>query len=66
MTTLRVLLAQTPAPDREEPWALFDARGRVIREGRAVPSGWPAASRREAVLGASAVRIVDLKLPPMS
>ncbi|MBA3504558.1 MAG: hypothetical protein H0T80_02110 [Betaproteobacteria bacterium] len=66
MTTLRVLLADAPSSERPEPWALFDAQGRVIREGRAVPASWPAAARREAVLSASAVRIVELKLPPMS
>ncbi|MGI8896556.1 MAG: type II secretion system protein GspL [Casimicrobiaceae bacterium] len=66
MTTLRVLLANAPSSERAEPWALFDAQGRVVREGRAVPAAWPAAARREAVLSASAVRIAELRLPPMS
>jgi len=66
MTTLRVLLASAPSPEREESWALFDAAGRLVREGRAAPAAWPAASRREAVIGASGVRSVALKLPPMS
>ena len=66
MTTLRVLLANAPSQERAEAWALFDAQGRLVREGRAVPAAWPAAARREAVLGAGAVRIAELKLPPMS
>ena len=66
MTTLRVLLAHAPSPERAEPWALFDAQGRIVREGRDVAAAWPAATRREAVLSAGAVRIAELKLPPMS
>lgn len=66
MTTLRVLLTSAPSPERALPWALFDAQGRVTREGRDVPAQWPTAARREAVLSGSAVRIAALKLPPMS
>jgi hypothetical protein len=66
MTTLRVLLAAPPASARAEPWALFDDAGRVVERGRATPDRWPSATRREAVLAASLVRVIALALPPMS
>ncbi len=65
MATLRVLLASAPGPGRAQPWALVDAQGGVERTGRDPPERWPAASRREAVLAAEAVRVVALPLPPL-
>jgi hypothetical protein len=66
MSTLRVLLAAAPSPARADAWALFDDAGRCVRSGHDVPAQWPAATAREAVLAASAVRFVALTLPPMS
>ena len=66
MSILRVLLDAAPAPGRANAWALFDERGRVVRSGRGAPDTWPAAERREAVLAAARVRIVALRLPPLS
>ncbi len=65
MTTLRVLLSAPPDPDRADAWALFDAAGRRISQGRSTPAKWPAADALEAVVAAEAVRIVSLHLPPM-
>jgi len=65
VATLRVLLPAPPAADRADAWALVDERGKVLRQGREVPSRWPAAERREAVLSASAVRLLALDLPPL-
>ncbi len=65
MTTLRVLLAEAPSAARDDAWALFDAAGRNIGSGRDAAEAWPAADRREAVLAASAVRLLALTLPPM-
>jgi len=66
MATLRVLLDAAPETDRTDAWALFDANERVLQSGRGTPAAWPEADRNEAVLAASCVRIVSLKLPPMS
>jgi len=66
MSTLRVLLDSAPAAGRADAWALFDGNGRVVQTGRSAPDAWPAADRREAVLAASCVRIVGLRLPPLS
>jgi hypothetical protein len=66
MSTLRVLLPAAPSPARADAWALFDATGNCVRSGRDQPSQWPDAATREAVLAASAVRLVALKLPPMT
>jgi hypothetical protein len=65
MATLRVLLAAPPAADRADAWVLVDEQGRAIRHGRDPPSRWPVADRREAVLAASAVRLLALDLPPL-
>jgi len=66
MSTLRVLLAAAPSPARADAWTLFDATGRRERSGHDEPARWPDATAREAVLAASAVRLVALKLPPMT
>jgi hypothetical protein len=66
MSTLRVLLDAAPAADREAAWALFDDNGHVLQSGRSPPDAWPDAGRREAVLAAACVRIVGLRLPPLS
>lgn len=66
MSTLRVLLSAPPSSARAEAWALFDDAGRVVERGRSTPERWPAATRREAVLAASLVRLIALALPPMS
>ena len=66
MSTLRVLLAAAPSPARADAWALFDAAGRRERVGHDVPGSWPDTTAREAVLAASAVRLVALELPPMT
>jgi hypothetical protein len=65
MSVLRVLLAAAPSPARDAPWALYDAEGRHARSGFGNPASWPDAARREAVLAASAVRLVGVTLPPM-
>lgn len=65
MATLRVLLPAPPSADRADAWVLVDERGTVLRRGRDVPSKWPAAQRREAVLAANAVRLLALELPPL-
>ena len=66
MSVLRILLSAPPSPARAAPWALFDDAGRVIERGGSAPEGWPSAARREAVLAAALVRVVALRLPPMS
>ncbi|HET9046492.1 MAG TPA: type II secretion system protein GspL [Casimicrobiaceae bacterium] len=66
MSVLRVLLSAPMSPTRAEPWALFDDAGRVVDRGRSTSDRWPSAPRREAVLAASLVRVVGLRLPPMS
>jgi hypothetical protein len=66
MSVLRVLLSMPPSPARAEAWALYDESGRVVERGRATPDAWPSATRREAVLAASLVRVIALALPPMS
>jgi type II secretion system protein L len=65
MSTLRVLLAAPPTADRADPWALFGADGRCVRQGRDLPAAWPRADAQEAVLAASTVRMLSLALPPM-
>lgn len=65
MVTLRVLLPAPPAADRADAWALVDEHGAVLRRGLDVPSKWPVAERREAVLAASAARLLALELPPL-
>lgn len=65
MPILRVLVAAAPAPAQEVPWALYDEQDRLVRSGHGASASWPAASRREAVLAASAVRIARVVLPPM-
>ena len=66
MSTLRVLLDAAPAADREAAWALFDDNGQVVQSGRSPPDAWPDAGRSEAVLAASCVRMIGLRLPPLS
>lgn len=65
MSTLRVLFADSPAPDREHSWALFGDDGALRRVGFGRPDGWPEADRREAVIAASRCRIAVLALPPL-
>jgi hypothetical protein len=66
MSTLRVLLDAAPAAGHADAWTLFDDNERVVQSGRSVPDAWPAAQRREAVLAAACVRIVGLRLPPLT
>ena len=65
MPTLRVLLDAAPESRHANAWSLFDDSETIVRSGQSVPDAWPAADRREAVLAASAVRVVGLQLPPM-
>ena len=65
MSLLRVLVTAPLHPDSVQPWALFDAGGRLIDRGRGTPAQWPASDRREAIIGADAVRMVALSLPPL-
>jgi hypothetical protein len=65
MTSLRVLLADTPSPEHEVAWALFDSAGACTGSGRARPPALPRADRFEAVVAASRVRIAVIALPPM-
>jgi Type II secretion system (T2SS), protein L len=66
MSTLRVLLDAVPDADRADAWALFDDEDRLVQRGRDGPESWPAAERRVAVLAASCVRVIGLKLPPLT
>lgn len=66
MTTLRVLLAQAPSPDREVDWALFDATGACADSGRARPGTLPRVDRLEVVIAAAQVRIASVVLPRMA
>lgn len=63
-TVLRVLTDGALHASSESSWALYDGT-RLVKSGRAPPSAWPDASTREAVLAASAVRLVRVPLPPM-
>ncbi|MCC7325993.1 MAG: hypothetical protein IT521_04220 [Burkholderiales bacterium] len=65
MSTLRVLLAAATSPSHDASWTLFDAQDRPVRSGRGAPASWPDADRVEAVLAASAVRLIGVALPPM-
>ncbi len=65
MSILRVLLAAAPDAVTATAWALYDEPQRLVRTGSGPAANWPAATRREAVLAASAVRIVPVALPPM-
>lgn len=65
MSTLRVLVDPAPQPSSDVPWALYDAQQRLVRSGSGPASTWPSADHREAVLRASAVRLVVVALPPM-
>jgi hypothetical protein len=66
VTTLRLLLPDAPRADRADAWALFAADGRVVRQGRDVPSALPEAERIEAVVAAARARVIVLELPPMN
>jgi hypothetical protein len=63
-TTLRVLTDGAMHAAAGAPWALFDGH-RLVQSGRGPASTWPEAATREAVLAASAVRLVHVALPPM-
>lgn len=65
MTVLRVLVAAAPDPGQDVPWALYDDQQRLVRSGIGPAASWPRADRREAVLGAAAVRLTRIVLPPM-
>jgi type II secretion system protein L len=66
MTTLRVLFAHPPSPEREVDWALFDDGGACTASGRDLPDELPRAERYEAVVAASQARIATVALPPMA
>ena len=63
-TTLRVLTDGVISGSTDVPWALYEGN-RLVQSGRGPASDWPHAAAREAVLAASAVRLVHLTLPPM-
>lgn len=65
MRTLRVLVSRSPAADRPAPWALVDEHGALLAQGDDPPARWPAAERREAILAATAARVLALDLPPL-
>jgi general secretion pathway protein L len=65
LTTLRVFIDDPPDPGRDAAWAVFDAAGRAVHNGRSKPAAWPAASRREAIIAARHGRLVTLTLPPL-
>jgi len=65
MSILRALVTAAPGAAHDIPWALYDDQGRLVRSGAGPVASWPAATRREAVLAASAVRIARIVLPPM-
>jgi type II secretion system protein L len=64
-TTLRVFIDEPPDAERAAQWALFDAAGRLIRDGRGRPAEWPGSERKEAVIAAARGRVVTLELPPL-
>jgi hypothetical protein len=61
---LRVLTSGVIDAATQTPWALYDG-DRLVRTGRGAAFAWPDATAREAVLAASAVRLVHVALPPM-
>jgi hypothetical protein len=61
---LRILTGGVIDAATQTPWALYDG-DRLVRTGRGAASAWPDAAAREAVLAASAVRLVRVALPPM-
>jgi Type II secretion system (T2SS), protein L len=63
-TILRVLTDGAAHAAADSPWALYNGN-RLVQSGRGPASAWPEASTREAVLPASAVRLVHVVLPPM-
>jgi len=65
MNVLRVWLDAKPAPDRAEAWALFDAGGACVKNGRERRAAWPAADRIEVVLAPTQARMASVVLPPM-
>ena len=66
MTLLRVRLPSPFDPALAASWWRVDATGRIVDRGTSTPSSWPAADRIEAAMSAADVRIVALRLPPMS
>ena len=66
MSTLRVLLDDAPTMAREDAWALFDEHDQLVHAGIGPPRTWPSADAREAVIAAASVRLIALRLPPMS
>ncbi len=66
MSTLRVLLTDSPAPDRAVQWALFGPDGALRQVGCDRPDGWPRAECCEAVISSSRARIAIVTLPPLS
>jgi hypothetical protein len=63
-TVLRVFTDGATHSAAETPWALYDG-ARMLQSGRGPAASWPEAISREAVLAASAVRLVHVPLPPM-
>src|SRR5262249_16900486 len=66
MSTLRILLCTSPAPEEAMPWALCDDLGACVDQGRGPASAWPRADRVEIVIGAHLVRLASIALPPVS
>ncbi|MDR0770920.1 MAG: hypothetical protein LBE75_06945 [Burkholderiales bacterium] len=66
MTVLRIFFDAPPSGTRAFAWALFDAQGTCVREGRDPAEHWPRSTRREAVLAADLAPLLAFKLPPLS
>jgi general secretion pathway protein L len=54
-----------PTATTGQPWALYDAAGRLLRSGNDPPDRWPTADTAEAIVGAASVRIAVVVLPPL-
>src|SRR4051794_9433452 len=66
MTVLRILVSTAAFASDVFEWALFDAAGKRIDQGRGAQSTWPRAAQIEAVVAAAQVRLVALQLPPLT
>ncbi|HVE50695.1 MAG TPA: type II secretion system protein GspL [Casimicrobiaceae bacterium] len=64
MRILRVYFSSAANP-QGDAWALFDSSGAIVDHANDARAQRPAADRCEAILGADAIRIVSLALPPM-
>jgi type II secretion system protein L len=63
MTILRIHIDEHWPQAAGAPWALFDERGALLRQGEGEPAQWPPADRCEAVLSAPQATCLRATLP---